>query len=122
MNTESDPKRRLWFILDEIAALQKLPSLGTGVAEIRKNGGCFLLGTQSIQQLQSLYGRDKASGYLDLFNTRVFFRSNDHETLQWISKNIGKSQIEETNESLSYGANTVIPPFTMGFRSRTVMS
>jgi len=107
MNTAPNPKRRLWFILDEIAALQKLPSLGTGLAEIRKNGGCFLVGTQSIQQLQSLYGRDRASGYLDLFNTRVFFRSNDHETLQWISKTIGESQIEETNESLSYGANTI---------------
>ena len=37
-------KRRLWFVVDELAALQKLPRLQTGLAEGRKYGGCFLVG------------------------------------------------------------------------------
>ena len=100
-------ERRLWFILDELASLQKLPSLESGLAEGRKYGGCFLAGTQSVSQLKRIYGHQMAQSCLDLFNTRIFFRSNDSETTHWISKTLGDSEIEETQENISYGANTI---------------
>jgi type IV secretory pathway TraG/TraD family ATPase VirD4 len=51
-------KRRLWFVVDELAALQKLPRLQMGLAEGRKYGGCFLVGFQSKPQLEDIYGRN----------------------------------------------------------------
>lgn len=99
--------RRLWFILDELASLQKLPSLESGLAEGRKYGSCFFAGTQSIAQLKRIYGHQMAQSCIDLFNTRLFFRSNDSETTHWISKTLGDSEIEETQENISYGANTI---------------
>lgn len=100
-------QRRLWFILDELASLQKLPSLEMGLAEGRKYGACFFAGTQSISQIKRIYGYQASLSCLDLFNTRFFFRSNDSETTHWISKTLGDAEIEEAQENLSYGANTI---------------
>jgi type IV conjugative transfer system coupling protein TraD len=60
MSEDPEPKRRLWFVLDELPALQKLPSLETGMAEARKYGGCFLAGVQSFPQLVNTYGQNQA--------------------------------------------------------------
>ena len=107
LSLSTNEKRRLWFIIDELASLQKLPALEMGLAEARKYGGCFLVGTQSVSQLNRLYGTHMAHSCLDLFNTRFFFRSNDSDTTQWISKALGDAEIEESIENISYGANTI---------------
>ena len=101
-----DYSRRLWFILDELAALQNLPSLQRGLAEGRKYGGCFLAGFQSKPQLEDIYGRSAAETMLDLFNTKVFFRCTEPSTQAWISKVLGDKEETEPQESISYGANS----------------
>ena len=69
MTLTPSSQRRLWFVMDELPALHKLPSLEGGLAESRKYGGCFLAGIQSIAQLTNLYGHQQAQTMLDLFNT-----------------------------------------------------
>jgi type IV secretory pathway TraG/TraD family ATPase VirD4 len=101
-----DYTRRLWFILDELAALQNLPSLQRGLAEGRKYGGCFLAGFQSKPQLEEIYGRAAAETMLDLFNTKVFFRCTEPATQSWISKVLGDTEETEPQENISYGANS----------------
>ncbi|OJW49672.1 MAG: hypothetical protein BGO67_03975 [Alphaproteobacteria bacterium 41-28] len=101
-----DYTRRLWFILDELAALQNLPSLQRGLAEGRKYGGCFLAGFQSKPQLEDIYGRSAAETMLDLFNTKVFFRCTEPSTQSWISKVLGDTEETEPQENISYGANS----------------
>ena len=98
--------RRLWFILDELAALQNLPSLQRGLAEGRKYGGCFLAGFQSKPQLEDIYGRSAAETMLDLFNTKIFFRCTEPSTQAWISKVLGDTEETEPQENISYGANS----------------
>ena len=102
-----DPLRRVWLIMDELPALSKIPSLETGLAELRKHGGCILAGIQSISQLSTLYGTQKAQAMLDLFNTKIFFRCSDPTTLQWISKVLGEQEVKEVVEHISYGANAL---------------
>ena len=97
----------MWFILDERASLQKFSSLEMGLEEGRKYNVCFFAGTQRISQIKRIYGQQMAQSCIDLFNTRLFFRSNDSETTHWISKTLGDSEIEETQENISYGANTI---------------
>lgn len=100
-------KRRLWFIMDELAALQKLPSLPMGLAEGRKYGGCFLVGFQSKPQLEERYGRNATDAMLDLFNTKAFFRCLEPATQAWISKVLGDKEEAEPTESISFGVHSM---------------
>ncbi|OZA41187.1 MAG: hypothetical protein B7X84_08440 [Alphaproteobacteria bacterium 17-39-52] len=103
----SSSSRRLWFIIDELPALQKLPSLEIALAEGRKYGGCMLAGVQSIPQLSTTYGSTQSQALLDLFNTKIFFRNTDPNTTAWISKVLGEAETTEHIENLSYGAHTM---------------
>ncbi len=110
--------RRLWFIIDELAALQKLPSLQMGLAEGRKYGGCFLVGFQSKPQLEEIYGRQAAESMLDLFNTKVFFRCTEPSTQQWISKVLGDKEEIEPQENISYGAHSMRDGVSLSHHTR----
>lgn len=100
-------QRRLWFIIDELTALQRLPRLQAGLAEGRKYGGCLLVGFQSKPQLEEIYGRNTAEAMLDLFNTKIFFRCTEPSTQQWISKVLGDKEEAESTETISYGAHSM---------------
>jgi type IV conjugative transfer system coupling protein TraD len=102
-----DRTRQIWFLIDELPALQRLPSLELALAESRKYGGCILAGIQSYPQLIHVYGQACAQSLTDLFNTKVFFRSTDPQTTQWISKVLGESETTQVQENMSYGANAI---------------
>lgn len=97
----------LWFILDELPALKKTPALKTALAEGRKYGGCIVAGIQNIHQLKEIYGGFGAKSLLDLFNTRFIFRVGDEETALASSNLLGRQEVREQQEQLSYGANTM---------------
>lgn len=107
MSLTPDRQRRVWLILDEAHSLHRLPCLFEGVNEVRKFGGCFVLGTTSYAGICDLYGQDGARGILDQFNTSLYFRTPRAETALWVSKELGESEIEEMSENISYGANTI---------------
>ncbi|MDP3704447.1 MAG: type IV conjugative transfer system coupling protein TraD [Legionellaceae bacterium] len=102
-----DPKRRIWFLCDELPSLHKLPLLGETIAEVRKFGGCFLLGMQSFSQLEKVYGRSGAAEIFDLLNTRFFFRSPSSDMARLVSRELGEEDLDESRENYSYGANSV---------------
>ncbi|MEN8236952.1 MAG: type IV conjugative transfer system coupling protein TraD [Pseudomonadota bacterium] len=104
MTLEPNYDRRLWFVMDELPALNRLPSLEMMLAESRKYGGCVLAGFQSMPQLTTVYGASIAQTLLGLFNTQAFFCSTNPDTTSWISKVLGEAEIQEVKESLSYGA------------------
>ena len=106
-DVQGKPTDRLWFVIDELMSLQKLPFLPQGLAEARKYGGCFLIGFQGKSQLETLYGAKEAESMLDLFNTKVFFRCMEPSTQQWISKVLGDKEEAEPTENISYGANSM---------------
>ncbi len=114
LSLEENYDRRVWFICDELPTLHKLPQLGESIAEVRKFGGCFVLGTQSFSQLQKVYGRASADEIFDLLNTRFFFRSPSADMAALVSKELGQEDIEQSNESYSYGANTIRDGISIG--------
>ena len=99
--------RRIWFILDEVDSLHVLPFLSGAQAEGRKFGGSFLLGYHGASQLRTTYGYDGATKLSNLASTRLFLRQPEEADANYASKNIGDSEVEEVNESVSYGANTM---------------
>lgn len=114
LSLPEDPHRRIWFICDELPSLHKLPLLGETIAEVRKFGGCFLLGMQSFSQLEKVYGRSGAAEIFDLLNTRAFFASPSHEMAQLVSKELGDEEIDDTRENYSYGANSIRDGISLG--------
>lgn len=105
MACKPDHSRRLWFIIDEKQSLNKIEALPKALAEIRKYGGCIVAGLQNISQLDKLYGHESRKTMSGLYNTKIFFRSPDTDTAQWISKMIGEHEVLENNEGISYGAH-----------------
>lgn len=105
MACRPDQERRLWFIIDEKQSLNKIEALPKALAEIRKYGGCIVSGLQNISQIDKLYGHETRKTMSSLYNTKVFFRSPDTDTAQWISKMVGEHEILENNEGISYGAH-----------------
>lgn len=51
MNIGIDQNRRLWFVLDELAALGNLPALSPLMTEGRKYGACIMACLQNLSQL-----------------------------------------------------------------------
>jgi len=56
LNEPTEAQRRVWFVIDELASLQKLPQLHTAITEARKSRNPVLLGFQGKAQLEYLYG------------------------------------------------------------------
>ncbi len=99
--------RRIWVILDELPTLHQVPSLQPGLAESRQFGGCFVLGVQVASALRDLYGRNGAETVSGLCGTRVVLAAPDRDTAQWSADSLGRSEVEEVSENVSYGANTI---------------
>lgn len=93
---------RVWFILDELASLQKLPQLCTAITEIRKSNCSIVLGFQGRSQLEARYGLE-AEAMLSQPATKIFLRTSEAKSAKWISETIGDQEIEFVRETRSQG-------------------
>ncbi|MEZ8215893.1 type IV conjugative transfer system coupling protein TraD, partial [Vibrio sp. 1F148] len=50
LGLKADEDRRIWVIMDEMPSLHKLPELDNIISEVRKFGGCYVIGLQSYAQ------------------------------------------------------------------------
>lgn len=107
MDRGTSGNNNMWFILDELPALQKISALPIALAEARKYGGCFVAGMQNIYQLEEIYGFAGSSSMLDLFSSKFVFRVSDQQTAHRTALMLGEQEIIETQENLSYGSNTM---------------
>jgi type IV secretory pathway TraG/TraD family ATPase VirD4 len=96
---------RTWIIIDELASLNKLPALLLGLAEIRKYGGCFVLGFQDLSQLEEIYGSQATKTLSNLTGTKLLFRSIDTDVAMRVARYLGEQEKQESNESISFGAH-----------------
>ena len=92
----------MWFVLDELASLQRLPQLHTAVTENRTSNNPVVLGFQGRSQLETRYGHD-AEAMLSQPATKIFLRTSEPHAAKWISDTIGEVEIERMRESRSKG-------------------
>jgi type IV secretory pathway TraG/TraD family ATPase VirD4 len=102
MNQGQPHPRRTWFILDELASLQRLPQLHTAITENRKSNNPVVLGFQGRSQLETRYGHD-AEAMLSQPATKIFLRTSEPRAAKWIAEAIGDIEIERLRESRSHG-------------------
>jgi type IV secretory pathway TraG/TraD family ATPase VirD4 len=102
MNQGQTSSRSVWFILDELASLQKLPQLHTAITENRKSNNPVVLGFQGRSQLETRYGHE-AEAMMSQPATKIFLRTSEPHAAKWISDTIGEQEIERLRESRSSG-------------------
>ncbi len=105
MEQGEDLKRRYWFVMDELAALNRLPALEVYITRLRKYGGCLLAATQSFKQFYTKYGRDAGNIMLSQFNTNIVCRINDPEEAAMIMKQVGNIEYSKKQKNISFGAH-----------------
>ena len=96
---------KLWFFVDELASLNKLPDLPKALAEVRKYGGSFVLGLQTLSQIDEIYGQNTSRIITGLTSTKLIFRTPDSYTAKRMSEFLGEQEIMESQESISFGAH-----------------
>ena len=104
MNHGNEISRPVWFILDELASLQRLPQLHTAITENRKSNNPVVLGFQGRSQLESRYGHE-AEAMLSQPATKIFLRTSEPRAAKWISDTIGEVEIERLRETRSTAHN-----------------
>ncbi|MGH9607460.1 MAG: type IV secretion system DNA-binding domain-containing protein [Terracidiphilus sp.] len=97
-----NPAKPVWFVLDELASLNKLPQLHTVVTESRKSGNPVVLGFQGRSQLEKRYGKD-AEVILSQPATKIFLKTSEPHSAKWVSDAIGEVELERLKESRTAG-------------------
>jgi len=87
-----------WYVIDELADLEKLPSLHKALTQSRKWGNPIVLGFQNAAQLEANYGA-QASSMLSQPASKMYFRVTDPPSAQWVSKAVGDVEIERLKET-----------------------
>jgi hypothetical protein len=78
--------------------LQKLPQLHTAITENRKSRNPIILGFQGKAQLEVIYGH-LAEVMLSQPATKIFLKTTEPNAAEWVSKAIGRVEIERMRET-----------------------
>jgi type IV secretory pathway TraG/TraD family ATPase VirD4 len=98
LNEPTEAQKPVWFVIDELASLQKLPQLHTAITEARKSKNPVVLGFQGKAQLEYLYGH-LAEVMLSQPATSVWLTTKEPKAGQWVSEFIGKVEVERLRET-----------------------
>src|SRR5215469_8600881 len=100
MNQEDSTMRGAWFLLDELASLQRAPPLHTALTENRKSNNPVVIGFQGRSQLEVRYGHD-AEARLSQPATKILLHTSEPRAAKWISDTIGEIEVERWKQSKS---------------------
>jgi type IV secretory pathway TraG/TraD family ATPase VirD4 len=98
LTAPQDNQTPVWFVLDELASLQRLPQLHTAITENRKSRNPLVLGFQGKAQLEVIYGH-LAEVMLSQPATKIFLKTTEPKAAEWVSNAIGKIEIERMKET-----------------------
>jgi hypothetical protein len=102
MNQGEPYRRPTWFVLDELATLQRLPQLHTAITENRKSNNPMVLGFQGRSQIETRYGHD-AEAMLSQPAAKIFLGTDEPHAAKWVADCIGDIEIERLRESRASG-------------------
>ncbi|WP_186159544.1 type IV secretion system DNA-binding domain-containing protein [Burkholderia gladioli] len=96
-------RERLWYFYDELPTLQKLEIMKLAVTNIRKFGGCFVIGLQGFSQLFEIYGEHLARTIISGCQTKLLLRVTDGDAAKALANAIGQADLDEKEESVNLG-------------------
>lgn len=90
--SNEERNRKTAIVIDELGALNQLPSLHRLLSESRKFMGCPILGTQTEAQITKIYGREDTRIILQGTKTKLILNCADPQTAETMAKIIGKQE------------------------------
>lgn len=105
LSLPDDLNRRVWFFLDEIAALGKVDVISDLGTMGRSKGGCLVAGIQDLGKMEHIYGRELIKSLANVFSTMIFLRCTDAATSAWASEVIGDQEVIDLQHSHSEGTS-----------------
>lgn len=96
-------ERPTWLLIDELAGLGEIPALLTGAAELRKTNVRLVCGMQDLNQIEDLYGQNRAASICNNLTNKLFLRASDGRAAERMSLALGEQRmlVEGQNESES---------------------
>lgn len=96
-------ERPVWLLIDELAGLGEIPALLTGAAELRKTNVRLVCGMQDLNQIEDLYGHNRAASICNNLTNKLFLRASDGKAAERMSLALGEQRVlvEGENESES---------------------
>src|SRR5262249_20261745 len=98
VNEAGQEQKGVWFVIYELASLEELPALQNAITAKRKSRNPVVLGFQGKAQLEYLYGH-LAEVMLSQPATSVWLTTKEPNAGEWVSKSIGKVEIERLRET-----------------------
>lgn len=95
-------QKRAWFVLDELASLQRLPQFHTALTKGRKSNNPIIFGYQGKAQLETIYGH-LAEVMLSQPATKFVLKTAEPKAAKWASELIGNVEIERLRETVADG-------------------
>jgi len=92
MEADGKVASRVWFMLDELSSLQRLPQLPAAITESRKSNVCFVIGFQGRSQLEAVYGV-QSEAMVSQPMTKIFLRTSEPNAADWTSRSIGEVDV-----------------------------
>jgi type IV secretory pathway TraG/TraD family ATPase VirD4 len=105
--------RRTWIFLDELRQAGKLDGLDSLAVEGRSRGVSLVLGTQDVEGIHAVWGKEQGEELLGLAAINAFLRTKSAKTAQWASEQIGEQ------EKFEYGTNVTALIDGLGDESET---
>lgn len=96
--------RRVLLCLDEFAGLKRMEVIESAVAQIAGYGVKMFFVLQSLEQLKGTY-QDKWETFLTNCSLKLFFGVGDNFTREYVSKQIGETQLVLSTHSKSQAIN-----------------
>lgn len=118
LSLEDDPKRRIFFLIDEFGALQRLSSLIDLLTIGRSKGAALVLASQDLGRVKNLYGPNLVNTLVNNCSTLINLRINEPETASYLEKLYGEFEVIEPEKSLSVGPNQVRDSLSTGMREK----
>lgn len=96
---------KMWFIVDELPTLNRLPFIEKSLAEIRQFGGAYVLGFQVYSQLEGVYGENGAETIAGNLNNRIIFNNPDAKTAEKSARSLGMEDVVDQRHNITMGAH-----------------
>lgn len=97
---------KIWFLVDELPSLNRLPFIEKSLAEIRQFGGAYVIGYQVYAQLEQVYGENGAKTITGVCNNRIVFNNPHYETAENSAESLGKEDVIDQRHNITMGAHS----------------
>ena len=92
---DCDPnERRIWLVLDEVAQMGKVPSIGDALVTLRSKGVRTVLGLQSVAQIDEAYGRNALTTWTGSISSKIICQLSSPDDQKFGASLLGEHEVE----------------------------